>query len=252
MKLRRILFIGVLGLTIGLAAVATAWAQENGLALGLSKDWGFSQGGQIQGRFSLSVSGPKDLASVSFQVDGAEVASLAQPPFRWQFDTSQYSLGRHTFTATGRTFNGQALTSNTISAELVSSAQAWQSTQRIMIPLLGLVGAVLIVSLVSQFVLAGRNTRRPEPGMSRHYGIEGGAICPRCGRPFARHLFGLNLVVGKLERCPYCGKWSVVQRASPQALAAAEAAEVEASKPSVPEQGPEEQLRRNLEESKYQ
>jgi hypothetical protein len=63
---------------------------------------------------------------------------------------------------------------------------------------------------------------------------------------------GLNLVTRKLERCPYCGKWSLVSRASREALAAAEAAEAEASKPAIPEPSPEEKLRQQLEESRYQ
>jgi hypothetical protein len=60
------------------------------------------------------------------------------------------------------------------------------------------------------------------------------------------------LLVGKLERCPYCGKWSVVAAASREALAAAQAAEVAASKPAVPGPSPDEELRRQIEESRYQ
>jgi hypothetical protein len=30
------------------------------------------------------------------------------------------------------------------------------------------------------------------------------------------------MLVGRLERCPHCGKWSMVRRATPQELEAAE------------------------------
>jgi hypothetical protein len=58
--------------------------------------------------------------------------------------------------------------------------------------------------------------------------------------------------LGKLERCPYCNKWSIVPAASLAALKAAEAAELESAKPEVPELSPEEKLRRQIEESRYQ
>jgi hypothetical protein len=55
------------------------------------------------------------------------------------------------------------------------------------------------------------------------YSLAGGAVCPRCELPYSRKTFSPNLLVGKLERCPHCGKIAVVGRASPSALEAAEA-----------------------------
>jgi ribosomal protein L32 len=53
----------------------------------------------------------------------------------------------------------------------------------------------------------------------------GGTVCPKCGRPFPRHLFGIKLIVGRLDRCDNCGKWVMTNRATPAALRAAEEAE---------------------------
>jgi len=245
------LLAAALVLVIGLAMVGSAGAQDGEVRLSLSKAWGYSLGGQIQGLMNLSVAGPKDTVSVRFELDGQEITTVTQPPFSIQFNTDKYPPGWHKFSATVQTSSERTLTSNTISAEFVSAEQGWQGAQRIIIPLAAIVIIAILASLGGQFLLSGRGKQRPEPGAPRNYGIEGGAICAKCGRPFARHFFSPNLLVGKLERCPYCGKWGIVAAASREALAAAEAAEVEASKPAVPEASPDEKLRRQIEESRY-
>jgi len=236
---------------LALVLAGSAWAQEGDMRLSMRKDWGFSLGGQIQGLFTLSATGAQDITWVSFELDSKELAAVTQPPFTLQFSTDKYPSGRHTFSAIGRTSDGREFKSNTINVELVSAGAAWQATQRIMIPLLALVGLVIILTTAGQLVL-GRGQRHLEPGAPRNYGIRGGAICPKCGRPFVLSLFSLNLVTRKLERCPYCGKWSLVRSASREALSAAEAAGVEAAKPAVPEPSLEEKLRRQIEDSRYQ
>ena len=245
-------FTLVAWLAIGLAMAAPAGAQDGEVRLSLSKAWGYSLGGQIQGLMNLSVAGPKDTVSVRFELDGQAITTVTQPPFSIQFNTDKYPQGWHKFSAIVQTAGGQTLESNTISAEFVSAEQGWRVAQRIIIPIGVVVIIAMLASLGGQFLMSGRGKQRPEPGAPRHYGIAGGAICPGCGRPFARHFLSPNLLVGKLERCPYCGKWSVVAAASREALAAAQAAEVEAAKPAVPEASPDETLRRQIEESRYQ
>ena len=63
------------------------------------------------------------------------------------------------------------------------------------------------------------------------------------------------MLTGKLDRCPHCGKWSVVRRATPAELSAAEAAELAAAKAEqaeTPGLSEEERLRQELEDSRYQ
>jgi hypothetical protein len=242
------LLVGVLAIIL----TGSAWAQESDIRLSLHKDWGFSSGGQIQGLFTLSVTGAQDLTSVSFELDSKELAAVTRPPFTLQFSTDKYPSGQHTFSAVGRTSDGREFKSNIINIEFISAEAGWRTTQRIMIPLLAVVGLVIIFTTAGQLVL-GREQRRLEPGTPRNYGIRGGAICPKCGRPFPLSFFSLNLVTHKFEHCPYCGKWSLVRPASREVLTAAEAAEVEASRPAVPEPtSPQEKLRRQIEESRYQ
>jgi len=101
-----------------------------------------------------------------------------------------------------------------------------------------------------------RNERKnPAPlGAPRSYGLSGGTICPNCGRPYSRHIWAPNVVIGKFDRCPHCGKWRVVQRLSTATLRAAEQAELEGSEPSLPETplSEEEKLRRLLDDSRFE
>ena len=249
-KLKSLISMLLMG-GLALVLAGSAWAQEGDMRLSMRKDWGFGLGGQIQGLFTLSATGAQDIASVSFELDSKELAVVTGPPFTLQFSTDKYSSGRHTFSAVGRTSDRREFKSNVINVEFVSAEAGWQATQRIMIPLLAVVGLVIILTTAGQFVL-GREQRHLVPGTPRNYGIRGGAICPKCGRPFVLSLFSLNLVTRKLERCPYCGKWSLVRLASRESLAAAEATEAEAAKPAVPEPSLEEKLRRQIEESRYQ
>ncbi|MFN2145226.1 MAG: hypothetical protein ACK2T7_07720 [Anaerolineales bacterium] len=54
------------------------------------------------------------------------------------------------------------------------------------------------------------------------YGAAGGAVCPRCTFPVPRSVLSPNMVVGKLVRCPHCGKWAILPVATHDALVAAE------------------------------
>ena len=114
--------------------------------------------------------------------------------------------------------------------------------------------ALMVLSFVITSLLSRGKAGQVPPGTPRNYGVAGGAICPRCGRPFARHLFAPKMLLGKLERCPYCGKWSIVRAASRQQLAAAEAAELQqaASGQPMSAQFDQDQLRHDLEDSRFQ
>ncbi len=249
MNTRRWLSAAMLACAVLVFAAGSVAAQGNTLQLFLSKTWGFSLGSQIQGQFALGVSGPADMTSVTFEIDGQEMATLTQAPFKYSFSTDNYAVGQHQLTATARTASGQVLKSNSIGAEIVTAAGGWQSTTRIMGPLFGIILLLVVVTIVVQVVPLG-SRRRYEPGAVRNYGISGGTICRKCGRPFALAFLSPNLITGKLVRCPYCGKWSIARQASLDALRAAERAELQGATPQVQAVSPEEALRRQIEESR--
>lgn len=227
-----------------------AYAQENQITLSFSRDFGYGAGGDIQGLFSFRVAGPDELVRVEFFIDDQKIGEDTQAPFSLQFSTDNYALGEHTMSAIGYTADGKELPSNQYHRNFVSAEEGWKAALRIIGPVFGLVIAISLVSILGP-VLMDRGKKTPL-GAPRNYGFSGGAICPKCGRPFVLHVFKLNLLVGALDRCPHCGKFSLVRHASLADLRAAEAAELDGSEPQVNGISEEEKLRKELESSKYQ
>ena len=234
-------------------AAVPALAQTAELQLSVRKNSGFNNGSQIQGSFRVQATGPANLASVTFTLDGQTLAEVTASPFTFDFKTDNFAPGWHTLGASGRTSDGQTLTAAERRYEFLSAAQARSSLTK----LLAIVGLVLVVGLGAQlFVgLRGGRSRSALPlGASRSYGTWGGAICPKCQRPFSIHWWGFNALPGqRYDRCDHCGRWSLVRRASPQQLAEAEAAELKYAQPTAPqhELSPEEKLKRDLDSSRF-
>ena len=246
----------ILVLLISLTLVPLAFAQtgQEELSLRLSRDFGYSSGtGKIQGAFSMTATSPRNLVRVMFYIDGESIGEVTQAPFRLRFSTGDHPLGVHTLYAVGYTDDGQELRSNEIRAQFVTAEESWQAASRIAIPLLAIIFGAMILSFVVPLVFNRGKASRLPLGAPRNYGIIGGAICPKCEQPFGMHFYGLNLVAGKLDRCPYCSKWSLVQRASPGQLAAAEAAELAQAEEGAltPPMSEEEHLKRELVDSRF-
>ncbi len=239
---------------LGLLVLAVPWATAQAqatLKLSQRRDFGYGGFGQIQGLFTLTVTGPADLQHVTFLIDGQAMGEASTAPFRFQFNTDSYPLGMHTLSATGTTSSGQVLQSNQIQEEFVKGGMGGVPTA-IFIP----IGVVLVVVLaaVASSMLVSRRRGKVPLGQPRNYGIAGGAICPKCGRPFPIPLLSMNMGLGKLTLCPNCGKWVRVQRRSLEELRAAEAAELKRAEgeAAVSEATEEEIKRRALDESRYE
>jgi hypothetical protein len=241
----------LLALALAFGTTAAALAQAETIKLSLSRDWGYGGfGGDIQGTFSMHVSGPAGLERVEFFIDDTRIGEDADAPFALQFVTDNYPLGAHTLHATGYTNEDLKLESNVLTAQFVSPSEGTGAALKIVIPILVLVfGAMLVAAVVP--ILTGRRTIPLEPGAPRSYTL-GGGICPKCSRPFGFHLYGLNLLGSKFDRCPYCGKWSAVGHASAEKLRAAEQAEVDRSVAAVPEEAAEEKRRKEIDDSRFQ
>jgi len=220
------------------------------LTLSLSRDFGYGGfNGDIQGLFTLQVSGSASLARVVFYIDNTQLGESTHAPFDLQFNTDTYPLGIHTLYAIGYTADGRTLYTQTISARFVSASEGMRTALGIAIPLVVVIFGAILLSAVFSTVFARREGVLV-PGAKRNYAL-GGAVCPNCRRPFGLHLYGLNLVIGKLDRCPYCGKWSLVRRASAEALQEAEQAELSGDLAQAIPSSAEEEARRALDESKF-
>jgi len=234
-------------------STSTVFAQAE-LTLYVHRNFGYSGGNQIQGSFSMEATGPENLASVTFKIDDTLVGTVTERPFKINFNTDSYSVGFHTLIAVGQTAEGQTLTSAPRQFEFVTAEEGLQAAGRIVLPLLAVVGVVLLLSFgVSLLQTVGGKKSALPLGAARKYGLLGGAICPKCQRPFSLHWWGFNVAGQKFDRCDHCGHWSLVRRASQEKLQAAEAAEVQLAQPEtpIPEMDPEEKLKRQLDESRF-
>jgi hypothetical protein len=244
----------LLTLFLTFLSVLLVHAQEEELLISLDRDFGYALGSEIQGVFTIHVSGPQDLERVVFLIDSRPLGEDDEPPFQLQFDTGSFDFGNHTINAVGYTNDARELNSQLILVEFVSPDRGWQTALRILLPVTGVTLVAVLLSALFPF-LFGRLKGKDLPlGTPRSYGLLGGTICPKCSRPFGMHVYGLNLVAGKWDRCPYCGRWSLIRRVSSAELAAAEAAELvlSAEESPVSTLSEEEKLRKSLEDSRFQ
>ena len=241
-------WVWLLLLLVLMAFAKSARAQESPeLELRLIRTFGYGGINEIEGNFKLRISDPPLLERADFLFDGQVVHTATSEPFEYPFHTSEYPSVAHTMSAVGYTPAGDVLTSNSITKIFLSAEEARQETVGLIVPLILLVlGLVVGGTLFTAFMTRRRGF---VPGQ---YGSAGGAICPRCGMPYSRHTFAPNLILGKLERCPHCGKWAIVGKASPLVLQQAENLLREGSLESeVSSENEEARLQRMLEESKF-
>lgn len=211
------LAVSILVLALFLVA-APVHAQDTSLSLRMNRDFGYAGfGNDIEGLFSLIAEGPTNLQSVEFYIDATLIATDDESPFRIQFTTKDHTPGEHRIYAIGYSASGAPLHSNEITRTFLSAEESRGKMVQLIGPLLGIVfGLILLTTVVPALLIR----KRPERGT---YGLSGGAVCPHCALPFPLKFFSFNMGAKKLDRCPHCGKWVMVRRASPAALAEAEA-----------------------------
>ncbi len=229
---------------------------DNELELGMSRDFGYSGfGNDIQGLFTIKVkNAPANLTRVEFFVDTTSMGEDTQPPFSLQFNTDSYPLGAHTLSAIGYTSDGSQINSKKIQSQFVPASSATDMIAKILVPVLGLIVLMVIVSVLLPIILNKGKLSSMPLGTARKYGIGGGAVCPKCGRPFPLRLWWINLGFNKIDRCPYCGKWSFLRPRSLNDLRAAEAAELAQAQPDHPITGEfdSDKLKKDLDDSRFQ
>jgi DNA-directed RNA polymerase subunit RPC12/RpoP len=219
MKKIGITLIIIIALALIVPAAASAQGDGEELLLGLTRNFGYGGLGKIQGNFTLKISDPPaELDRVEFYIDGVMTSTAKEEPFHYKFHTSEFEDGEHQMNAIGYLADGTMIQSRLITKVFLSSEQARGETQSLFIPLL--IGiSVLTVLGVSVPLLINKD----KDFVLGKYGPAGGVVCPRCKLPFSRSLFSPNLLVGKLVRCPHCGKISIQARASQSRLQEAEA-----------------------------
>jgi hypothetical protein len=252
--MKKIHRIGLFSMALVLLLSFTACSQQNEtsdttpknpLQIWMAKNFGYGGfSGDIQGTFTIHASGPEDLDKVDFYLDDMVIGTDTEPKFALQFQTDNYELGWHEIHAVGILSDGAEISSDVLTREFVSS----ETTMNFVIPLVGVILAVSLIGVLGP-VLMGRRKGSVTIGQ---YGAAGAAVCKRCGFPFSRNLLSPNIVFGKLERCPHCGKWAIARRAFPAELTDAEERYREAQKETgTVEVDEKDSLRRSLEDSRF-
>ncbi len=248
--MKKIWFSLLLALITAILLFGSIFAQTETLTLRLSRDFGYGGfNGDIQGLFSMKVTGPADLARVDFYIDDFMIGEITKPPFNLQFSTDSYSLGVHQLSAVGYSSSDQKFLSNTITSNFVTP----QSSMKFILPILGVVLLAVLVAALGPLLVGRRKHGSIPLGTERNYGITGGSICPKCNRPFELPMMALNLGFSKGVVCPNCGKWIFAKRESIEKLRQAEKAELLMGQPGekVVGETEAERLRKEIEESKY-
>ena len=250
MKMKKKMLALFIVLALLFPTPALAQNETPSITLSLNRDFGYGGfGGDIQGTFSMKVSGPDNLMEVQFYIDDLLIGTDAEAPFQIQFHTDNYEPGIHTLSAVGILPDGSQIQSNQYVREFLSNDEAMKITLDVLIPLLAIVIGISVIGVVAPMLLGRRGKQYP----IGEYSAAGGAVCPRCTLPYSRHVLSMNLFIGKLERCPHCGKLAIVRRATPDELAAAEErlrADREKGVKDISKEE-DESLRRALEDSRF-
>lgn len=80
----------VLALSTGVALAAPS------VSLGWYKNNGYGWGNDIGGEWTITAEVSSDVTHVEFYVDDALVQNATDAPFKWAFNTAEYSNGEHT------------------------------------------------------------------------------------------------------------------------------------------------------------
>ncbi|MDD5370140.1 MAG: Ig-like domain-containing protein, partial [Anaerolineaceae bacterium] len=247
--------IGVI-LSLGITLAAAPALAQSELTLTIHRDFGFGNGAQVRGAFSLNVTSTSSLQSVTYLIDGQVMQEVKAAPFKFSFNTGKYPSGWHDLSATAITTDGRMLQSQLKHLNFLSAEQEKTAMTGTIFPILGgLVGIVVVVALAQFVLFRTRKRAAVPPGAQRSYGMSGGAICPRCKRPFPLHWYAMNAgITTKLDTCENCGRFGLFHRASREALLKAEQDELRQAQPQVSthELSEEEKLKQQVNSSRYE
>ena len=248
-------FLAALTICLGLffTAAQVGYAQDTTYTVHVRRDFGYGMGSDIQGTFTIRLLGDEEIVdSAAFFIDEVVLYRTDEAPFSYQFSTQEFESGMHQLYAEVLLNNGNTIRTNAVQYNFLSQKEAGRQIRDVLIWIGGaILGAVAIVALVQSLLISKDGKGTHQPGTPRNYGILGGTICRKCGRPFPRHIWGINLVVGRLDRCDNCGKWVMTTRATPKALQLAEEEEMQAIANEEPHVSLEKNEGDSLEETKY-
>ena len=81
-------------------------AQQDEYRLNVNRTFGYGNGSDIRGTFTLSIAGPGDILSVKYLIDDQVIAETTGDALSYTFQTSQYPDGWHNLSAVTKNTNG--------------------------------------------------------------------------------------------------------------------------------------------------
>ena len=203
-------WLGLLLVVSSFLVFSEVQAQDGSdLVLRLRRDWGYGSGVDVQGNMTLFVDGDLSGAQrVIYYIDDAVMADLTEEPFRVSFNTDNYDPGARQMRAEVTTTAGTVITVGPIVYNFLSAAESGEKTIKLIV-------VIVLITLAGVGISMFISSRQKGGATDAGGGMYGLAVCKKCGKTFPRSFFGINIVVGKFERCPHCGKWQITQRASP-------------------------------------
>ena len=252
LKFSKLFFIALI---VCFAGIHSAQAQQDDYRLNVRRTFGYGNGSDIRGTFTISIVGPGNVSTVKYMIDDQLIAETTSAPFSYSFQTTQFPSGWHDLSAIIETNQGLILTTPVRRFNFVTAEQESSGMAGIIIPLLGGIVLVVIGVVAFQSIVFRKKPLSTLPlGASRNYGMRGGTICPQCHRPYAIHWWALNIGFrNRFDRCDFCGKWSVVHPLGRAELSAAESAELEQAQDSPHNSAKTEQdrLKEMVDQSRY-
>ena len=82
----------ILSMIILFALFFTVQAQQADYRLNVSRTFGYGNGSDIRGTFTLSVAGPGNIRTVSYMIDNQLIAETTSDPFK--FNVPNYPISR--------------------------------------------------------------------------------------------------------------------------------------------------------------
>src|SRR5271157_369030 len=93
-----------------LSYAAIAATAKPSLAVSFYRNNGYSMGNDINGLFTINTEVSSNVSHVEFYLDNELQQNTTSAPFKWQFDTNNYTLGLHTIKIVAYDFLGEDAT----------------------------------------------------------------------------------------------------------------------------------------------
>ena len=169
--MKKTFWIVILALAACLATYSVVFAQGEALKLTLIRDWGYGGfNNDIQGTFTMKVSGPTNLVRVEYYIDDTKIGEVSQSPFNLQFITDHYPAGVHHLSAVGTAGDGSKMRSNQISTSFISAADSNKKASDLIIPILVVVFAMIILSAIIPLITERKTKKLPRKGRETRAG----------------------------------------------------------------------------------